>query len=99
LGSFSATGILNYTGSEVNAYVPDNTHIASWTTVDLQLGFRPQLSGILSGFQAALSVQNLFDRNPPFVLFDQLVPGLHYDPTNASVLGRFISLRLSKEFK
>ena len=46
-----------------------------------------------------MSVQNLFDRDPPFVLFDQFVPGLHYDPTNASVLGRFISLRLSKEFK
>jgi len=98
VGPFSATGILNYTGGEVNPYA-DNTHIASWTTFDLQLGFRPQLSGVWSGFQAALSVQNLFDRDPPFVLFDQFVPGLHYDPTNASVLGRFISLRLSKEFK
>jgi iron complex outermembrane recepter protein len=98
-GPLSATGIVNYTGGEVNPYVPDNTHIASWTTFDLQLGFRPQLSGGLSGFQAALSVQNLFDRDPPLVLFDQFVPGLHYDPTNASVLGRFISLRLSKEFK
>jgi iron complex outermembrane recepter protein len=99
LGPFAATGILNYTGGEVNPYVPDNAHVASWTTFDLQLGFRPQFSGALSGFQAALSVQNLFDRDPPFVLFDQFVPGLHYDPTNASVLGRFISLRLSKEFK
>jgi iron complex outermembrane recepter protein len=98
-GPLSATGIVNYTGGEVNSYVPDNTHIASWTTFDVQLGFRPQLGGVLSGFQAALSVQNLFDRDPPFVLFDQYVPGLHYDPTNASVLGRFISLRLSKEFK
>ena len=99
LGPFNATGVLNYTGSEVNPYGPNNTHIASWTTIDLQLGFRPQFSGVLNGFQAALSVQNLFDRDPPFVLFDQFVPGLHYDPTNASVLGRFISLRLSKEFK
>ena len=99
LGPWNATGILNYTGGEVNPYVPDNTHIASFTTIDLQLGFRPQLSGVFGGFQAALSVQNLFNRDPPFVLFDQFVPGLHYDPTNASVLGRFISLRLSKEFK
>jgi iron complex outermembrane recepter protein len=99
LGPFGLTGILNYTGGEVNPYAPGNTRVASWTTFDLQLGFRPQLAGVLSGFQAALSVQNLFNRDPPFVLFDQFVPGLHYDPTNASVLGRFISLRLSKEFK
>ena len=99
IGPLGATGILNFTGSEVNPYQPDMPHVASWTTFDLQLNFRPQLSGYLAGFQAALSVQNVFDRDPPFVLFDQFVPGLHYDPTNASVLGRFITLRLSKEFK
>jgi len=96
---FAATGIVNFTAAEVNPYQPGNPHVASWTTFDLQLNCRPQLSGLFAGFQAALSVQNIFDRDPPFVLFDQLVPGLHYDPTNASVLGRFISLRLSKEFK
>jgi iron complex outermembrane recepter protein len=99
IGPIGATGIVNFTGSEANIYQPNDAHIASWTTVDLQLSFRPQWSGVVAGFQAALSVQNVFDRDPPFVLFDQYVPGLHYDPTNASVLGRFISLRLSKEFK
>jgi iron complex outermembrane receptor protein len=99
IGPFGLTGIVNFTGSEVNPYQPNDAHIASWTTVDLQLNFRPQWSGALAGFQAAVSVQNVFDRDPPYVLFDQYVAGLHYDPTNASVLGRFVSLRLSKEFK
>lgn len=99
IGPWGATGIFNFTGSEVNPYLPDNPHVASWTTFDLQLNFRPQSPRTLTGFQAALSVQNVFNRDPPFVLFDQFVPGLHYDPANASVLGRFISLRLSKEFK
>ena len=99
IGPVGATGIVNFTGSEANIYQPNDAHIASWTTVDLQLSFRPQWPGAFAGFQAALSAQNVFDRDPPFVLFDQYVPGLHYDPTNASVLGRFISLRLSKEFK
>ena len=91
--------IFNFTGDAVNPYQPGSPHVASWTTFDLQLNFRPKLSGLFAGFQAALSAQNIFDRDPPFVLFEQQVPGLHYDPTNASVLGRFISLRLSKEFK
>ena len=99
VGPFGLTGIVNFTGSELNPYQPGNAHVASWTTFDVQLSFRPQLAGLLAGFQTALSVQNVLDRNPPFVLFDQYVPGLHYDPTNASVLGRFISLRLSKDFK
>ena len=99
IGPFGTTGIVNFTGSEANPYQANDAHIASWTTFDLQLSFRPQWSGPWAGFQAALSVQNVLDRDPPFVLFDQYVPGLHYDPTNASVLGRFISVRLSKAFK
>jgi outer membrane receptor protein involved in Fe transport len=98
-GPWAATGIANFTGSEVNTYQPDLPHVSSWTTFDAQLSYRSVLPGPLAGIQAALSVQNIFDRDPPFVLFDQYVPGLHYDPLNASVLGRFITLRLSKEFR
>jgi iron complex outermembrane receptor protein len=99
IGAWAATGIVNFTGSEVNTYQPDLPHVSSWTTVDVQLSYRPELPGPLAGIQAALSVQNAFDRDPPFVLFDQYVPGLHYDPLNGNVLGRFITLRLSKAFQ
>ena len=99
IGPWAASGTVNFTGSEVNPYLPGNPHVASWTTFDAQINFSPRLAGALAGFHAVLSVQNLFDRDPPFLLFDQFVPGLHYDPTNSSVLGRFITLKLSKEFK
>ncbi len=99
IGPWATTGIINFVGGGVNTYQPSLPHVSSWTTLDLQLSYRPTLLGPLAGIQAALSVQNVFDRDPPFVLFDQYVPGLHYDPLNASVLGRFISLRLSKEFR
>ncbi len=73
--------------------------MSSWTTFDVQLGYRSEAVGLMSGVKASLSVQNLFNRDPPFLLFDQFIPGLHYDPLNASVLGRFISLQLSKAFQ
>lgn len=98
-GVWATTGVVNFTGPEVNTYKPNLPHVSSWTTVDLQVSLRPSSQGFLKGTEASLSVQNVFDRNPPFLLFDQFVPGLHYDPLNANVLGRVISLRLSKAFQ
>ncbi len=77
------------------------TPIDSWTTVDLNVTFdtKDNLGGAFFRDTALrLSITNLFDQDPPKLpLFaDISVDG--YDPTNASPLGRFISLELTKRF-
>jgi outer membrane receptor protein involved in Fe transport len=73
--------------------------IGSWTTADIQLGYDLGRSGVLKGARVLLSVQNVFDRDPPFVKDSPAsVTGLHYDSTNASAVGRFISLQLVKDW-
>jgi iron complex outermembrane recepter protein len=74
--------------------------IASWTTLDAQLRYEFDAAGAagpLSGVQIALSVENLFDKDPPFVA-SQGSPIAHsgYDSVNATPLGRFIALDVRK---
>jgi iron complex outermembrane receptor protein len=97
VGSMSATGILNFISHESNIYQPENPPVASWTTIDAQLSYaHPIQSGPFAGLRIALSVQNLLDRNPPFLSNPFYSSGLNYDSTNASPLGRFVSLQVSK---
>jgi len=98
-GSISTTGVLNYLGSEVNTFATGQPHISSWTTMDLNLTYAPQWTGWLSGSRASLSVRNLFDKDPPFVQYlASNFPGANYDSTNASPLGRFLSLQVGKKW-
>lgn len=60
--------------------------IAAWNTIDAQLAWRRA-----DGLRLSLSVQNLLDADPP--LYDS-VNGLGFDPGQANVLGRVISLQL-----
>jgi iron complex outermembrane recepter protein len=74
--------------------------IASWTTLDAQLRYefdRATARELLSGLQIALSVHNLFDKDPPFVA-SQGSPIAHsgYDSVNATPLGRFIAFDVTK---
>ena len=75
------------------------TRIDSWTTADAQVAWRPQGpsagEGLDKGLSLALSVQNLFDTDPPFYDAPQ---GVGYDPANADPLGRFVSLQLTKRW-
>ena len=96
-GSWATSVYLNYSGSEIDPTTIPSTHIASWTTADLQLTYRTPKGNFWGGLEPALSVQNLFNKTPPFVPDASTgLIGLHYDSTNASALGRFISLRLRK---
>ena len=70
--------------------------IDAWTTVDLTLAYdssdrfgNPWLNNIRAG----LSVQNLFDEDPPFV---RTLDGFNFDAANASALGRFLSFQITK---
>jgi iron complex outermembrane receptor protein len=90
--AWSLTGGLNY----VDDYktIPGQ-RIDSWTTIDAQLAWRAEGTGWTKGLSAALSVQNLFDTDPPFYDDPQ---GVGYDTANADPLGRFVSLQLTKRW-
>ena len=98
LGGFGTTLFANYTNSYKDTVtVPTSPrHISSWTTFDLNLSYEfENRNRLLSGTEVFLSVQNLFDRNPPF--FNNPI-GVGYDPENASILGRFVSLHVRKQW-
>ncbi|WP_430636441.1 TonB-dependent receptor domain-containing protein [Sphingomonas hankookensis] len=108
-GGFSARGTLNYVdGYECAAgcYVPGATGapvlsttpvpIDAWATIDLQLGY-----AFANGLGVALSVNNAFDNDPPFIDTGRVVTGNApepYDGANASILGRTVALTVSKQF-
>ena len=96
----SVSGFLNHVKGYTDSRDPTTPHAVSpWTTVDAQLAYSFNADSMLGKSGIALSVQNLFDRAPPFVA--NSAPsnvtqfGFNYDPANASALGRFITLRLS----
>jgi iron complex outermembrane receptor protein len=94
--SLGANIAINHFGGYTDNISTPARSIASWTSLDFQLRFVPDdSSGIIKGFTAALTVQNVFDRDPPFV--DRTL-GFGYDPANADVLGRFVALQLKKRW-
>lgn len=97
IADWSFTGTVNYTGIEKNIYLPGSPKVDAWTTMDFQIAFNDETQ-TLGPLQIALSIENAFDADPPFVHYPSGYPGQDYDPTNASPLGRFISLRVSKTF-
>lgn len=90
--------------NHTDGYHVDNTAgaagIDSWTTVDLSLSFDTGEFGnsALSNTVLRLSVLNLFDEDPPAAPSNPDFGIFGYDPTNASPLGRFMSLELTKGF-
>lgn len=69
--------------------------IAAWTTVDAQVRWSPSGLAGLNGVDLSLSAQNLFDEDPPFYDNPQ---GFGFDPANATVVGRVVSLQLTKRW-
>lgn len=101
-GAWTTALSANYTGSYTNTAVSPNARIDSWTTADFSIAFEV---GAIAGSRWAadsaitLSALNVFDRDPPFVTGPEaVVLPTGYDPTNASPLGRFVSLELRKSF-
>ncbi|AQR63146.1 hypothetical protein BZG35_16945 [Brevundimonas sp. LM2] len=72
-----------------------SAEVASWTTVDAQLRWSPSGRFGLDGVDVALSAQNVFDEDPPFYNNPQ---GIGFDPANATVLGRVVSLQFTKRW-
>ncbi|MGN7929314.1 TonB-dependent receptor domain-containing protein [Sphingopyxis sp. 22461] len=93
---FAVSTFVNYTDGYRNQVVVPNERVSSWTTVDLTLlqrigGNADDATG--GGLQLGLAIQNLFDRDPPYVHNKSQTSALGYDPEKASPLGRMISLQ------
>jgi outer membrane receptor protein involved in Fe transport len=91
---------VNYTSSYEDkisgACVLTACAVASWTTVDAAVTyFGSHDAGLAQGLDLGLSVQNLFDRDPPYA---RSPFNLGYDPSHANPLGRVLSLSLRKRW-
>jgi iron complex outermembrane recepter protein len=111
-GAFNASLSLNYVNSYENGLgaspgTPGSQQrIDSWTTADLFLGYTPGADSALRalrGLTVGFSVSNITDEKPPFVEIPQeiLLEGekvIPFDAANASALGRFLSLQITKRW-
>ena len=90
----SAELTVNYVNGYDNNLVTPVQRIDSWTTFDLHLGYDFQNDGgVLKGTSISLDGTNIFDRRAPFVNIQY-----GFDPGEASALGRFVTLTLTKKF-
>lgn len=94
-GGFSANSFVNYIDGYTNQVVTPIETVSSWTTVDLSISQRIGGAGGEAGrgLQLGLSIQNLFDRDPPYVNNRSNTSALGYDPEKANPLGRMISIQ------
>lgn len=99
-GGLSATLVGNYVAAETDAGVSPAVPIGSWTTADLNLSYAfGGLKAAPSGLRLGLAISNLFDKKPPYAVSPALsYAGVHYDSTNTSVIGRFVTLSVTKDW-
>jgi iron complex outermembrane recepter protein len=91
---------VNYTGAYRDPGSTPVRSVDSWTTVDVNVGYRVDAgSGWLANTQAYLGIINVFDQRPPFVnRFDLTSGTFGYDAANATLLGRGVSLQFVKRW-
>jgi len=95
---FSSSLFINYVDGYNDNRTESSVDIDSWTTLDFQLLYKiggDDGSGWLDDMDLSISVQNLFDQDPPFVLN---VDNRNFDPNNASALGRFVAFQVVKRW-
>lgn len=96
-GGLSASGIVNYIAGELDTGVTPHVDIDSWTTIDATLSYALQAGGgFAHGLKLSLAASNLFDQAPPYTATPTGGTSPHFDSTNASIVGRFVSLTVSK---
>lgn len=96
---FGATAFVNHMAGYRNTAVAPVESVASWTTVDLALSKRfGEEAGALAGTRFALSITNLFDRDPPYVNNRTPFSAAGFDPEQASAVGRFVAVQVTKSW-
>jgi outer membrane cobalamin receptor len=97
-GGASATLSVNHQGGYSDETGETPVAIDSWTTVDLQLHYQTSGAPANGGWDFALSVLNLLDKDPPRVVSSTLFSPVGYDSANANPLGRTILARVQKSW-
>lgn len=92
VGAFDGGLAINHVGGYRNLTVTPVERVKSWTTFDLQLGAQIGAPDRRT-FRLGLSINNLFDKDPPYVQFRGPSYALAYDPEQASAVGRTIALQ------
>jgi outer membrane receptor protein involved in Fe transport len=96
-GPYASSLLMSFYDSYVNNTVTPEQSVSGWQTVDAFLSFDSGKSDALATFLGravfSMSVNNVMDRDPP-----RLDGNLDYDPTNASPLGRSLSVRVMKHW-
>jgi len=100
LQSWTVQSTVNYTGAYRDPGSVPVRKVDSWTTVDVNIGYRVEGgSGWLANTQSNFGIINVFDQRPPFVnQFDLNSGAFGYDPANATLLGRGVSLQVVKRW-
>lgn len=90
---FGATLFWNYVDSYKDVRPGFQADVASFTTFDLtaRYAFADRLPW-LKGTTLFLAANNVLDKAPPYINYF----GFNFDPTNASALGRYLSLSVTK---
>jgi len=97
-GGFTASAFINYSNSYTNSEAVPAQSISSWTTIDATLQYETPQSpekSWLQNLKLSIGALNVMNKNPPYVATtnENLV---NFDPANASPLGRFAFLQVSK---
>ncbi len=93
-GDWVTNVFVNYVADYEDVSDSGTRRVGSWTTMDFDVAYFPEsVRGWLSGTSLSLNVQNVLDRDPPFVntMFG-------YDITNANPYGRVVSLLARKQW-
>ncbi len=94
---WSVASFVNHSAGYINNAVTPFERVGSFTTFDLSVAFRPGVeAGALKGLRIALAVNNLFDRNPPYVNNRTSLSAAGFDPEQASAVGRLVALQIGK---
>ena len=94
---------VNHTGSYRDPGSVPARRVDSWTTVDVNVGYRVEGGqGWRANTQFNLGINNALDQRPPFVnqfSFDlDYSATFGYDPANATLIGRELSLQVVKRW-
>ena len=89
------TATFNYTAAETNNLKEPQTQVGAWYTLDLQGRYASSASrGPASGLSMALSMINVFDKEPSIVSGYAYI----YDNAQASPYGRIVKLEIAKQW-
>lgn len=104
--AMTADFTLNHTGAYHNTLFTPTEDIGSWTTEDFTLKaiIPAHANGLWRDLSLVLNIQNLADRRPPYLAIpaDDIAVGrsaVPFDGTNASAVGRYLSLEIRTEWR